>query len=68
MPADKLTAISEMFRVYHSALDVLESRIDGEFDEGVSALAGHDGTVIVCGWGKSGLGGRHIYVRLCGHG
>ena len=64
MVADKLTAISEMFRVYHSALDVLESRLDGAFDAAVSAIADHDGTVIVCGMGKSGLVGRKISATL----
>ena len=64
MAADKLTAISEMFRVYHSALDVLESRLDGAFDAAVSAIADHDGTVIVCGMGKSGLVGRKISATL----
>ena len=64
MAAQKLTAIAEMFQAYHGALDSIEARIDDAFDKVIAKIADHNGTVIVCGMGKSGLVGRKISGTL----
>ena len=64
MAAQKLTAIAEMFQAYHGALESVEARIDDAFDNAVTKIADHNGTVIVCGMGKSGLVGRKISGTL----
>ena len=56
--------VTQMFAAYQTALHTLESRHGDAFDAAVDCLARTDGTVIVCGMGKSGLVGAKIAATL----
>ncbi|MEC7208230.1 MAG: SIS domain-containing protein, partial [Pseudomonadota bacterium] len=56
--------VSEMFAAYQTALRTLEDRRGEAFDRAVDLLADHQGNVIVCGMGKSGLVGAKIAATL----
>ncbi|NBN95880.1 MAG: KpsF/GutQ family sugar-phosphate isomerase, partial [Verrucomicrobia bacterium] len=51
-----------------SALAELATRLDGSFTKAVDLLAAHQGKVVLCGVGKSGLIGQKIAATLCSTG
>ncbi len=56
--------VTEMFTAYRTSLDSLENRLGNAFSDAVDLLAGMDGTIVVCGMGKSGLVGAKITATL----
>ena len=56
--------VTEMFSAYQTALATLQARTGKAFEEAVDCLAATEGTVIVCGMGKSGLVGAKIAATL----
>ena len=56
--------VKEMFAAYRTSLDTLEYRLGDAFSDAVDLLASMDGTVVVCGMGKSGLVGAKITATL----
>ena len=51
-----------------SALAELATRLDGSFTKAVDLIAAHQGKVVLCGVGKSGLIGQKIAATLCSTG
>ena len=51
-----------------SALAELATRLDGSFTKAVELIAAHQGKVVLCGVGKSGLIGQKIAATLCSTG
>ena len=58
------SSVKTMFGAYKSALDNIEARLSDAFYQAVDLISAHQGNLIVCGMGKSGLVGQKITATL----
>lgn len=56
--------VKDMFAAYHKALSDIEANIGAAFQDAVDLIAAHEGNIIICGMGKSGLVGQKITATL----
>lgn len=56
--------VKDMFSAYRKAIMDLEERLQDSFMQAVSLIASHQGNIIICGMGKSGLVGQKITATL----
>ena len=63
-----LNSARTLLQAEASALAELATRLDGSFTKAVDLIAAHQGKVVLCGVGKSGLIGQKIAATLCSTG
>ena len=59
-----LNSAKTLLRTYQSTMGRLEAVIDDEFAKAVEMILSHDGHLVICGMGKSGLVGAKIAATL----
>lgn len=59
-----LSSAKTLLATYKAAISRLEGAMDGALDKAIELIANHDGHLVVCGMGKSGLVGRKIAATL----
>ncbi len=64
MPAKQAQILKDMFDAYQHALGDLQAQLGTEIEQAAEMMFSHNGSVIVCGMGKSGLVGRKIAATL----
>lgn len=59
-----LDSAKTLLATYRDAITRLETGMDGALDKAIELILNHDGHLVVCGMGKSGLVGRKIAATL----
>lgn len=59
-----LDSAKTLLVTYRDAITRLETGMDGALDKAIELILNHDGHLVVCGMGKSGLVGRKIAATL----
>lgn len=59
-----LDSAKTLLATYQSAMTRLETSLEGALDKAIELILAHDGHLVVCGMGKSGLVGRKIAATL----
>ena len=59
-----LSSAKTLLATYKGAISRLEGAMDGALDKAIELILNHDGHLVVCGMGKSGLVGRKIAATL----
>ena len=63
-----ITSAKTLLQTYQSAMTRLEVTLDGPFQQAAEMILSHQGHLVVCGMGKSGLVGRKIVATLASTG
>ena len=59
-----LNSAKTLLATYQTALQRLETGLEGALDKAIELILNHEGHLVVCGMGKSGLVGRKIAATL----
>ena len=59
-----LDSAKTLLTTYQSAISRLEGALEGALDKAIEMIVNHDGHLVICGMGKSGLVGRKIAATL----
>ena len=60
-----ITIAHTLLQTYQGAMSRLEQVLDDQFCAAVEMIANHDGHLVICGMGKSGLVGAKIAALAC---